>query len=95
MNKRLIISMCLSFLVCANTLADGEKELEKALALNTESPNVLYSLGVVYYKLGKLGLSKAYFGKVLEVDPGHDDARGLMEIVANLEREQQEDGSQP
>jgi tetratricopeptide (TPR) repeat protein len=70
-------------------------ELEKALALNPESPNVLYSLGVAYYKLGNLGLSKAYFGKVLEVDPGHDDARGLMEIVANLERKQQEDGSQP
>ena len=70
-------------------------ELEKALALYPDSPNVLFSLGVVYYKIGNLALSKAYFGKVLEVDPGHDDARGLMDIVANLEREQQEDGSQP
>ena len=64
--------------------------LEKALALQGEDANVLYALGVVYYKLGNLSLSKAYFGKVLEVDPDHDDARGLMDIVANLERQQLE-----
>ena len=52
---------------------------------------VLYALGVAHYKLGNLGVSKAYFGKVLEVDPGHDDARGLMDIVANLERRQGEE----
>jgi len=64
--------------------------LEKALALKGEDENVLYALGVVYYKLGNLSLSKAYFGKVLEVDPDNDEARGLMDIVANLERQQLE-----
>jgi Flp pilus assembly protein TadD len=63
-------------------------ELEKALALNGEESVILYALGVVYYKLGNLSLSKAHFGKVLEVDPGNEDARGLMDIVANMERKQ-------
>ena len=70
-------------------------ELEKALVLNGEESVILFALGVVYYKMGNLSLSKAYFGKVLEVDPDNDDARGLMDIVANLERQQQDDGSQP
>ena len=70
-------------------------ELEKALTLNGKESVILYALGVVYYKMGNLSLSKAYFGKVLEVDPDNDDARGLMDIVANLERQQQDDGSQP
>jgi tetratricopeptide (TPR) repeat protein len=65
--------------------------LENALAMNRDEPKILYALGVAYFKLGNLGLSKAYFGKVLEVDPGHDDARGLMDIVANLERRQAAD----
>ena len=63
-------------------------ELEKALALNGEESVILYALGVVYYKLGNLSLSKAYFAKVLEVDPDNEDARGLMDIVANMERKQ-------
>lgn len=70
-------------------------ELEKALALNGEEAVILYALGVVYFKIGNLSLSKAYFGEVLEVDPDNEDARGLMDIVANLERQQQDDGSQP
>lgn len=65
--------------------------LENSLALKSDEPKILYALGVAHYKLGNLGVSKAYFGKVLEVDPGHDDARGLMDIVANLERRQGEE----
>ncbi len=63
-------------------------QLEKALALIGEEPKVLYALGVAYYKLGNLSLSKAYFGRVLEIDPDNADARGLMDIVANMERKQ-------
>lgn len=84
-----------SSLIMLRDFQSAGVQLEKALVLNGEEPNILYALGVVYYRLGNLGLSKAYFGKVLEVDPDNDDARGLMDIVANLEREQQEDGLQP
>ena len=63
-------------------------QLEKALALNGNETNVLFALGVVYYKLGNLSLSKAYFAKVLEIEPGNEEARGLMDIMANLERQQ-------
>lgn len=68
-------------------------ELEKAYALNNKEPNVLFALGVVYYKLGNLSLSKAYFAKVLEINPGNEEARGLMDIMANLERQQPETAS--
>jgi tetratricopeptide (TPR) repeat protein len=63
-------------------------QLEKALALNNDEPNILFALGVTYYKLGNLSLSKAYFASVLEIDPGHEEAKGLMDIMASLERNQ-------
>ena len=77
-----------SSLIMLNDFERAAVQLEKALAMNSEEPNVLYGLGVVYYRLGNLSLSKAYFGRVLDVDPDNDDARGLMDIVANLERQQ-------
>lgn len=63
-------------------------ELEKALALNPEETRILFELGVVYYKLGNLALSKGYFGTVVKIDPSNEEARGLMDIMANLERQQ-------
>jgi tetratricopeptide (TPR) repeat protein len=63
-------------------------KLEEALVLNPQEPQILFELGVVYYKLGKLGLSKGYFASVLEIDPTNADAKGLMDIMANLERKQ-------
>jgi tetratricopeptide (TPR) repeat protein len=62
--------------------------LEQALALNPQETQVLFELGVVYFKLGNLGLSKAYFESVVEIDPTNEDARGLMDIMASLERQQ-------
>lgn len=62
--------------------------LEEALTLNPQETGILFELGVVYYKLGKLALSKGYFASVLEIDPTNADARGLVDIMANLEREQ-------
>jgi tetratricopeptide (TPR) repeat protein len=67
-------------------------ELEKALVLNPQEPLILFELGVVYYKLGKPGLSKGYFASVVEIDPTHEEAKGLMDIMANLERQQPADG---
>jgi len=63
-------------------------QLEKALVLNPQETLILFELGVVYYKLGKLGLSKGYFASVIEIDPTNEEAKGLMDIMANLEREQ-------
>ena len=73
----------------------GAVKLEEALALNPSKKNVLFALGVAYYKLGNLSLSKAYFAAVLEIDPSHEEAKGLMDIMARLERYQTEvDGEQ-
>ena len=65
-------------------------ELEKALALNPQETQILFELGVVYYKLGNIALSKAYFASVVELDPSNAEAKGLMDIMANLERQQRE-----
>ena len=62
--------------------------LEQALLLNPEEVQILFELGVVYYKLGNLALSKAYFASVVEIDPSNEEAKGLMDIMANLERQQ-------
>jgi tetratricopeptide (TPR) repeat protein len=73
----------------------GAARLEEALALNPTDKNALFALGVAYYKLGNLSLSKAYFASVLEIDPSHEEAKGLMDIMASLERYQTEgDGEQ-
>jgi tetratricopeptide (TPR) repeat protein len=61
--------------------------LETALALEPRNPGVLYALGVAYYKLGNLAVAKGYFGAVLEINPNDEQAKGLMDIMAKLERE--------
>jgi len=63
-------------------------KLEEALLLNPQETQILFELGVVYFKLGKLSLSKGYFASVVEIDPTHEEARGLMGVMANLERQQ-------
>lgn len=62
--------------------------LEKALELNPQETRIMFELGVVYYKLGNLALSKGYFGSVVALEPSNAEARGLMDIMANLERQQ-------
>ena len=61
--------------------------LEEALALNPTHTRTLHALGVAHFKLGNLAVSKAYFAHVLEIDPGDEEARGLMDIMAKLERQ--------
>lgn len=63
-------------------------KLEEALVLNPQETQIMFELGVVYYKLGKLELSKGYFASVVEIDPSNEEAKGLMDIMANLERQQ-------
>ena len=62
------------------------EHFEKSLALNNRDTGVLYGLGVAYYKLGELQLARGYFAAVLEINPNDADAKGLMDIMANLER---------
>lgn len=61
--------------------------LEKALALNNSEKIILSALGVVYYKLGNLRLAKGYFSSTLELDPGNEHVKGLMDIMARLQRQ--------
>jgi tetratricopeptide (TPR) repeat protein len=63
------------------------RELEQALALEPGDAGTLYGLGVAYFKLGNLKLSKSYFAAVLEINPNDEQARGLMDIMAKLERQ--------
>ena len=60
--------------------------LEQALTLNSKDVGVLYSLGVTYYKLGNVKLAKSYFTSVLEINPNDEQAKGLFDIMAKLER---------
>jgi tetratricopeptide (TPR) repeat protein len=76
-----------SALVQLKDYENGAARLEQALALDPRNENVLFALGVAYFKLGNLGLSKAYFAKVIEINPNHEEARGLMDIMAKLERQ--------
>jgi len=61
--------------------------LESALALDPRNTGVLYALGVAYYKLGNLAVAKGYFGAVLEINPNDEQAKGLMDTMAKLERQ--------
>ena len=63
------------------------ESLEQAHVLNPEDTGTLYALGVVYYKLGNLKLAKSYFASVLEINPNDEQAKGLMDMMAKLERQ--------
>lgn len=63
------------------------ENLEAALVLSSNDAGILYGLGVVYYKLGNLKLSRSYFASVLEINPDDQHAKGLMDILAKLERQ--------
>jgi Flp pilus assembly protein TadD len=62
--------------------------LEQAFALNDRETRIMHALGVAYYKLGNLKMSKGYFAALLEVDPNNEEAQGLMDIMTRLERQQ-------
>jgi Flp pilus assembly protein TadD len=62
--------------------------LEQALALNSHQTRIMHALGVAYFKLGNVKLAKAYYASILELDPNDEEAKGLMDIMANLERQQ-------
>lgn len=71
------------------------EQLEQSLALDSDNADTLFALGVAYYKLGNLTLSRGYFASVLEIPPETDremermeEAKGLMDIMARLERQQ-------
>ena len=69
--------------------------LEEALELNPEGTDIMHALGVAYFKLGNLSMSKAYFAQVLEINPDDEEARGLMDIMSKLERQQPGQVSDP
>jgi tetratricopeptide (TPR) repeat protein len=68
--------------------------LEQAKSLNSSDTQTLYLLGVVYFKLGNLKLAEGYFAATLELDPTHDEAKGLMGVMSDLQK-RQEESTQP
>jgi Flp pilus assembly protein TadD len=70
-------------------------QLEESKLLNSSETQILYLLGVVYYKLGNLELAEGYFAATLELDPDHEQARGLMGVMSNLQKAQEQPGSPP
>lgn len=81
--------------------AAAAQQLEQALALDQHNANVSFALGVTYFKLGELALARAYFASVLEMPAETDEdralreeAKGLMDIMARLERQQAQAPSQ-
>ena len=62
--------------------------LEEAWSLNQTDERIPFALAVAYFKLGNLSLAKGYFHAVLKLNPENADAKGLMDIMANLERNQ-------
>lgn len=62
--------------------------LEEGLLLEPGNTGIMHALGVAHFKLGHLGMARAYFAEVLEVDPTDAEAKGLMDIMARLERAQ-------
>ena len=69
--------------------------LEHAFKLNPEQPKTANALGVAYFKLGKLDLAKGYFSTSLELDPGNDDTRAMVETMARLQRRAEQGGDSP
>jgi tetratricopeptide (TPR) repeat protein len=82
--------------------ASAAQQLEESLALNDHDADTRFALGVVYFKLGKLPIARAYFASVLAIEPETDEARekmedaaGLMDIIASLERQQPAADAEP
>lgn len=69
--------------------------LEHAFSLDPTQPKTANALGVAYFKLGKLDLAKGYFSTSLELDPGNDDTRAMVETMARLQRRAEQGGASP
>ena len=69
--------------------------LEQAVSLNSNDTQTLYLLGVVYFKLGNLKLSEGYFAATLVLDPTHEEAKGLMGVMSDLQKSQEQPAETP
>jgi len=63
-------------------LAKAQNQLEKAIALNTNYSNALYSLGIVYDQLDKKDKAIDVFTKLQQLNPADT---GISKILDNLE----------
>jgi len=62
-------------------LAKAQTQLEKAIALNPNYSNALYSLGIVYDSLGEKDKAVAAFTKLQQLNPADTD---IAKLLANL-----------
>jgi Flp pilus assembly protein TadD len=77
-----------STLIKLGEFEEATHDLEHAFSINPDESTIPFATGVAYYKLGELGLAKGYFSATLKIDPSNEDARGLMDIMTDLERQQ-------
>ena len=69
--------------------------LEQAKTLNSDETQIFYLLGVTYFKLGDLKMSEGYFAATLELNPDHEHARGLMGVMSDLQKRQEQAAEPP
>lgn len=62
-------------------LLEAQSQLEKAVALNSNYSNALYSLGIVYDSLGQKNKAIDTFTKLQQLNPANTD---IANILANL-----------
>jgi tetratricopeptide (TPR) repeat protein len=57
---------------------------ERALAVDAETPNAHYHLGLIYKERGELSRAAAFFQRALEVNPADRDARLWLDRLTTL-----------
>lgn len=57
---------------------------ERALAVDAETPNAHYHLGLIYKERGELSRAAAFFQRALEVNPADQDARVWLDRLTAL-----------
>ncbi len=57
---------------------------ERALAVDAETPNAHYHLGLIYKERGELSRAAAFFQRALEVNPADRDARAWLDRLTSV-----------
>lgn len=68
---------------------------ERALAVNPQTPNVNYNLGLIYMERREYRRAAAHFYRALEVDPNDRDARMWLDRIERGELEERPDLTSP
>ena len=64
-----------------NNFEESARSYTKATELKPNRPEILYNLASAYLDLGKLGMAKIYFEKVIELKSKYADAHSSLGTV--------------